>query len=122
MVLSKLEPFAWIFMGGLILWGYQAATTKPASKAITTGSTAASSKAAVTIALSKGPRSTIWATPHGDVIEYLIPTSVMGVMVEYKRCFVFRDAVTRTSSMSCEMAPGNGDLSTPDGPDYSDLR
>ena len=112
----------WVALGGLMVWFYQLASTSIEAKRSNTGSNLAAMKAKVTTTVSQGPKTSIWATQHGDVIELLIPTSVAGLMVEYKRCFVFRDAVTHTSTISCEMAAGNGDLSAPDGPDYSDLR
>lgn len=93
----------WIVLGAAILWMYQAATTRQGEKSDLVKSKTASRRATVTKAMLDGPKTTIWATPNGDVIELLFPSSsVGGQIVEVKRCIVFRDTFTKSSSMSCD--------------------
>lgn len=126
MGLSKLEPFAWIFLGGLIVWGYQAASHSPTLAAASADKrpTMDERKRDVRSMVSAGPQTKLWVTPHGEIIEVAIPTaSIGGRFVQFKRCTVWRDPITATSSISCPSEPAEDrDLYPTDGPDNSDLR
>jgi len=103
MLSNKLEPFAWIFMGGLIVWGYGVATDKKAEKAVSTSASQAQRKQATTAIVQAGPQTTTWNTTEGSVIALSIPQARLGgQFVEVKHCIVWRDAVTKTSALHCD--------------------
>lgn len=87
-------------MGALGVWLYQISTVHKAEKA--TPASTSQRRLAVTNAVTAGPQTQIWATPNGDVIELTIPSaSLGGRLLEVKRCTVWRDRITSSSSMSC---------------------
>ena len=91
----------WMALGGAVVWGYGVATEKKAST--TPSVSVAQRKQANLNAVSAGPQSTAWETPYGTVIALDIPkASAGGLLVEQKRCIVWRDAVTNTSSLQCD--------------------
>lgn len=100
---NKIEPFLWIILGGLIVWGYGAATNKTAEKVVAASTSSAQRKLATTTTVSAGPKTTSWDTPQGTVIAVDIPKSMLdGQFVEIKHCIVWRDAATKTSSLHCD--------------------
>ncbi len=91
----------WMALGGAAVWGYGVATEKKAAAAPSASLT--QRKQANLNAVSAGPQSTAWETPHGTVIALAIPkASAGGLLMEMKRCIVWRDAVTSTSSLQCD--------------------
>ena len=109
----------WMVLGGVILWAYQVSTdNKPEPK----GTANQQRKHKVAATVSAGPTTNAWTTAEGQLIELVIPyPGVGGSFLETKRCHIWRDAATNTSSMVC--APEEIDLSyTSDPPDYEDLR
>lgn len=119
-MLSKFENVAWIIfwiaLGGVGVWGWQAATAKPFEKPPSAG--IAQRRQAVATTLAAGPQTTSWSTPHGDVIELSVPSATVGGrLLELRRCIVWRDHITSSSSMSCD--PPEIELATPEGPEYS---
>lgn len=103
MLSNKLEPLAWIALGGLIVLGYGVATAKKAEKAATTSTSYTQRMKATSATISAGPKTTSWETPQGTVIALDIPKSSMGgSFVEVKHCIVWRDAVTNTSALHCD--------------------
>lgn len=106
----------WIALGGLGVWAYQAGgQAKPTKVSAAT----AKSRLAVTKAVAFGPRTTLWSTPHGDVIELTVPAATVGGrLLEVRRCIVWRDPNTGASSMSC--AEPALDLVPSDGPETTE--
>lgn len=53
------------------------------------------------------PQARAWPTAEGTfiVIEHATPMIPGGTIMEVRRCYVWRDAATSTSSMSCEPTP-----------------
>jgi hypothetical protein len=93
----------WIAFGGLIAWGYQAATDKKAEKASTSTESRANRKQAVQNIIKAGPQTTSWETPQGTVIALDVPKATLGGrFIETKHCIVWRDAVTKTSALHCD--------------------
>lgn len=87
----------------LIAIGICACTSKDAPKEPHTRPTSAERKQAVQAVVNAGPQTKSWQTPEGTVIELTIPkTSGAGNFLESQRCVVWRDAVTKTSSMYCD--------------------
>lgn len=116
----------WMVLGGAIVWGYQAASRPPtfAANPADKRQTMDERKRDVRNVVSAGPQTKLWATPHGEIIEVAIPTaSIGGRFVQFKRCTVWRDPITATSSISCPSEPAEDrDLYPTDQPDLSDLR
>lgn len=95
------EPFAWIALGGLIVWGYdQALSTRQAreGRASVSSEKRAANAAAI---VSAGPTTTVTKTAEGDLIEIAIPSLLARSFVQIRRCTVWRDAATRTVAMTC---------------------
>lgn len=91
----------WIALGIALMWAYGAATENKASAA--PSASLSQRKQANLNKINAGPQSTAWETPHGTVIALDIPkASAGGLLMEMKRCIVWRDAVTRTSSLQCD--------------------
>lgn len=110
----------WIAFGGLLVWGFNAATAKKSEKSIAISAAAVDRRATVAATLSKGPQTTSWNTPEGKVIELSIPTSRLGgLMIEVKRCIVWRGQ--GADSLHCESEAVLG-TSQREDVDYSDLR
>jgi hypothetical protein len=100
---SKLEPLAWMFLGGLLFWGYQVVIEKKAEKATTASVSYSQRKHATQEIIKAGPKTTISETPEGTVIELSIPKpSFGGSFAEIKQCIIWRDAVTKTSALFCD--------------------
>lgn len=117
---ALFEPLSWLLFGGLIVWGYQAATDKRAEKSSTATASIAQRKAANAAAVSAGPQTKVWQTPEGQVIELYVPSSSLGgLFVEVKRCIIWRGQ--GADSMHCEARSGDR-MHPPDDMDYSDLR
>lgn len=80
-------------------------------------------KQAVQAALNAGPQTRSWQTSEGAVIELTIPrASITGRRVEYQRCIVWRDAITKSSSMHCDRDDFDPADYPTDPPDHSNLR
>jgi hypothetical protein len=78
-------------------------TSKDISKESHGRTTSAERKQAIQSVIDAGPQTKSWQTPEGTVIELTIPkTSGAGNFLESQRCIVWRDAVTKTSSMHCD--------------------
>lgn len=100
---SIFGPVAWVVLGGLLVWGYGAATDKKAEKAATASMSYAQRKQATAAVIQAGPQTTSWETPQGTVIALDIPKAALGgSFVEVKHCIVWRDAVTSTSALHCD--------------------
>ena len=113
---AYLEPFIWVALGGALVWGYYMATATRAAKEGTTSASSAKLRQSVAKSVAFGPRTTLWSTPHGDVIELTVPAATVGGrLLEVRRCIVWRDPNTRASSMSC--AEPALDLVPSDGPE-----
>jgi hypothetical protein len=113
----------WMVLGGVILWGYGAVTDKKAVSANPPAATTKQRKLAVANTVRSGPKTEIWSTPHGDVIKLDVPyATVGGLLVEIKHCILWRDMLTKTSSMHCEQNQLDTRDYPSDPPDYSDLR
>ncbi len=134
LTVGKLERAGWILLGGIGLWGIQAASQLlskgdhpspiSAAQAATKRPTMEERKRDVAAVVSAGPQTKLWSTPHGEIIELAIPTAAVGGhFVQFKRCTVWRDPITATSSISCPAdVPEERDLYPTDQPDLSDLR
>ena len=100
---SKLEPFLWIILGGLIVWGYGAATDKKTEKVIATSTDIAQRKQSTQAIVQAGPQTTTWETIQGTVIALDIPKATLGgSFIEVRHCIVWRDAITKTSALHCD--------------------
>lgn len=93
----------WVAIGGALVWAYGAATaTKEATFTQASRSLAKREQSTQDI-IKAGPTSAVWETPHGTVIALDIPKATAGgLLVEMKRCIVWRDSVTKTSSLQCD--------------------
>jgi hypothetical protein len=117
MTFTKLEPFAWILMGGLLVWGYQAATAKKSEKAAAATVSNAQRAESIAAQLKAGPTTQVWNTPEGQLLQLQIPTAgPANLYVEQRNCLVWRDAATKTSALFCASPePDIGDpLDPPD--------
>jgi hypothetical protein len=93
----------WVAIGGTLVWTYGAATTKKEATFTRASSGLTVRKQATQDIIKAGPTSTAWETQHGTVIALDIPRATAGgLLVEQKRCIVWRDAVTKTSSLQCD--------------------
>jgi hypothetical protein len=108
---------AGIILGGLIVWGYYQVSGRK-TEPVTPKQTTAERKKAAQDVIKAGPKTTEWQTPQGTLIELNIPRSTMGgTLVENKRCIVWRDAITKTASLSCDQKEIDLERLDPDLPE-----
>ena len=118
-----LRILFWVVLGGAIVWGYSAATSKKAEKSALATSRFEQRKTAVQATVKAGPQVFSNETPEGTVIQLSIPApSQTGNFVDVKRCIVWRDAATKTSSLHCDHDELDLDDSHLEPPDLSDYR
>ena len=100
---SWLGILFWMAIGAALVWGFGIATQKQEVKPARASSGLTVRKQATQDIIKAGPTSTAWETQHGTVIALDIPrASAGGLLVDMKRCIVWRDAVTNTSSLQCD--------------------
>jgi hypothetical protein len=100
---SWLGILFWMAIGAALVWGFGIATQKQEVKPAKAASSLTVRKQATQDIIKAGPTSTAWETKHGTVIALDIPRATAGgLLVEQKRCIVWRDAVTKTSSLQCD--------------------
>lgn len=117
-IFAKFEPVLWLLLGGAIVWGFSLATDKKTEKAQKATASHSARQAAVAQSVAKGTQVEVEKTEEGDLITLYVPSKgVGGLYVEVKRCLVWRDAVTKTSSMSCPPDVDDRDLIPDDPPD-----
>ena len=121
---SDTKPFNWagmifaMLIGGTLVWFFGSTTEKKEAKLQKTSASLTQRKQATLDIIKAGPKSTAWETPHGTVIALDIPkASVGGLLIEMKRCIVWRDAVTTTSSLPCDKDEIDIDHHSVDPPD-----
>lgn len=100
---AQFSNIAWLIAGGLIVFGYQTMTEKKSQKASAAEVSVGQRKQSLEAAIAAGPKARTWELSQGTVVEILIPlTKYGGDWLETKRCYVWRDASTKTSSMACD--------------------
>lgn len=110
----------WVGLGGLMMWGYHAATSKQAEKAVLGDAVWEHKKAGNIAVVNAGPKTKVSQTPEGTVIELTIPSSTMGgLSVQFKRCVIWRDKTSATSAMSCDSDTASSYFESGDEPDNS---
>ncbi|MDZ7892360.1 MAG: hypothetical protein U5L73_11460 [Rhodoferax sp.] len=118
-----LNVLFWMALGAALVWGYGAATNIKAEKSLAVTEGAERLRSAIKEKIDRGPQVETWDTGEGQLVTVYIPSSLAGVAVSVKRCFVWRDAITKSSSMSCPSDSDDRiDYLEADGPDYSDYR
>ncbi|WP_294767160.1 hypothetical protein [uncultured Rhodoferax sp.] len=108
----------WMALGGGIVWFYQTAVATKAEKAVARSSQSSDIKARNAAIVAAGPTAEVFKTAEGEVIQLSIPVaSLGGSLVQHKKCTVWRDAVTKTSSLHCEREEIDLAAYASDGPD-----
>lgn len=97
----------WIMAGivavVLAAWAWEGAKTRTTKESAERRATKAAINDRALRQLQSGPTTRGWQTPHGSLVEILLPTDRYGVgIVEIQRCIVWRDGETGTSSMHCD--------------------
>lgn len=93
----------WMAIGAALVWGFGIATQKKEPKFTRASPSLTQRKQAALDTIKAGPKTSTWETPHGTVIALDIPKATAGgLLVEIKRCVVWRDAATKTSSLQCD--------------------
>ncbi len=102
-IMKIFDPIAWIILGGLLVWGYGAATEKRSEKVATSTARLTHRKEEVQAIINAGPQTRVWETTQGSVITLDIPKAGLGGrFVETKHCTIWRDTATRTSALHCD--------------------
>jgi hypothetical protein len=115
---TLLGMLFWLGLGALLLFWFQEVNSKKVEKSSVTTENRAQRKQAAQDVIKAGPKTTEWQTPQGTLIELNIPRSTMGgTLVENKRCIVWRDAITKTASLSCDQKEIDLERLDPDPPE-----
>lgn len=95
-VLRIVVGLAALLVAGYLYWSHQQTKASAKLRSIEVKQTLASS-----------PRSKVFELPEGQMIVVQVPVPDITVpnFGETRHCFVWRDAATRMSSMSCDQRP-----------------